>query len=343
MAENMQRHTTRPGDREWDESNRPGAEESYSQSFNQGPYNETESGNSGKNQGRSRYSPGESHSSYQENYGQGNSGFSQNRNGENQERNYGAQRGQTYGSPWRVNEWRVNPQSQPYQQGYEPYTSEQQTGRGYENRQQYAGYQPQYQGNQYEAGGYRQGNPQQEHSYGYQQGNMQQNPGNMGRTGSQSGEWSTERQSNVQPGRIGTQWQAGAQYGTNEAQQGPHRGKGPKGYHRSDERIKEDINDRLTDDPQLDASQIEVNVANAEVKLTGTVENREAKRRAEDLADAISGVSNVENSLRVKQDSTRNYGNESSSAMGTSKSSLTSSGHDGNQSSNDRNKRTMAA
>jgi hypothetical protein len=80
-----------------------------------------------------------------------------------------------------------------------------------------------------------------------------------------------------------------------------YRGKGPRGYQRSDERIKEDVNDRLSDDSFIDASDIEVALSNGEVVLKGTVDSREAKRRAEDIAESISGVHNVENRLRVKQ------------------------------------------
>jgi osmotically-inducible protein OsmY len=80
-----------------------------------------------------------------------------------------------------------------------------------------------------------------------------------------------------------------------------HRGRGPKGYTRSDERIKEDINDRLTDYAYLDASDIDVSVSGGEVTLSGTVDTRYAKRMAEDLADDVSGVRNVENRLRVNQ------------------------------------------
>jgi osmotically-inducible protein OsmY len=78
------------------------------------------------------------------------------------------------------------------------------------------------------------------------------------------------------------------------------RGKGPKGYRRSDERIREDINDRLSEG-YLDASDVEVTVANAEVTLTGTVNNRWDKRRAEDIAESVNGVTHVENRIRVKQ------------------------------------------
>jgi osmotically-inducible protein OsmY len=98
-------------------------------------------------------------------------------------------------------------------------------------------------------------------------------------------------------------------------QQREHRGRGPKGYRRSDERIKEDVNDRLSDDYYLDASDVEVAVTNTEVTLTGTVNSREDKRRAEDLAESVSGVTNVENRLRVKQG---RYGDYSSTTTGSS-------------------------
>jgi hypothetical protein len=80
---------------------------------------------------------------------------------------------------------------------------------------------------------------------------------------------------------------------------GEHRGRGPKNYQRSDDRIREDINERLTQDPGVDASEIEVRVENREVTLTGTVRDREEKRRAEDVAESVAGVSHVQNNLRV--------------------------------------------
>lgn len=85
----------------------------------------------------------------------------------------------------------------------------------------------------------------------------------------------------------------------------PHRGqfagRGPKGWRRSDDRIREDINERLTDHPDVDASEIEVMVQNGEVTLTGEVGDRETKRLAEDLADRVSGVRDVHNQLRVNR------------------------------------------
>ena len=88
-----------------------------------------------------------------------------------------------------------------------------------------------------------------------------------------------------------------------EAQQGQHRGRGPKSYRRSDERIREDINDRLTDHAYLDASNIDVSVKDGEATLSGSVDNRRAKRIAEDLADNVSGVTHVQNNLRVSDSS----------------------------------------
>lgn len=79
-----------------------------------------------------------------------------------------------------------------------------------------------------------------------------------------------------------------------------HRGRGPRDYTRSDERIREDANDRLTDDPRVDASNVTVAVDKGEITLNGTVTSREAKRRAEDVVDSISGVKHVQNNLRVE-------------------------------------------
>lgn len=78
-----------------------------------------------------------------------------------------------------------------------------------------------------------------------------------------------------------------------------YRGKGPRGYVRSRERIREDVCDRLTDDPGVDASNIEVEVQDGEVTLSGTVSDRRQKRRAEDCADTVGGVTHVQNNLRI--------------------------------------------
>ncbi|RKF12651.1 BON domain-containing protein [Roseovarius spongiae] len=77
------------------------------------------------------------------------------------------------------------------------------------------------------------------------------------------------------------------------------RGRGPRNYRRSDQRIQEDVSDRLTDDRQLDPSDIEISVTDREVTLSGEVDSKWAKRRAEDCADSVTGVEHVQNNLRV--------------------------------------------
>lgn len=84
-------------------------------------------------------------------------------------------------------------------------------------------------------------------------------------------------------------------------QAGPHRGKGPRGYRRADESILEEACARLSDDGWLDASDISVTVDNSEITLEGTVGDRDAKRRAEDLVAAVRGVWDIHNRLRVRR------------------------------------------
>ncbi len=88
----------------------------------------------------------------------------------------------------------------------------------------------------------------------------------------------------------------GGQYG----ERGRFSGRGPRGWQRPDERIREDVNQRLTDHPFLDASDVEVQVQQCEVTLTGTVEDRQAKRLAEEVVETVSGVKEVHNQLRVQ-------------------------------------------
>ena len=79
------------------------------------------------------------------------------------------------------------------------------------------------------------------------------------------------------------------------------RGKGPKGYTRSDQRLTEHICERLTDDAHIDASEISVEVRNGEVTLTGSVPDRHTKWHAEDLVESCGGVTAVHNRLRVER------------------------------------------
>ena len=72
-----------------------------------------------------------------------------------------------------------------------------------------------------------------------------------------------------------------------------------RGWQRSDERIREDVCAYLSAHPGIGTTDIEVSVENAEVTLEGTVDDRFEKRMAEDLAEAVPGVRDVHNRLRV--------------------------------------------
>lgn len=94
---------------------------------------------------------------------------------------------------------------------------------------------------------------------------------------------------------------AGQPTGAFGLEQTTHRGKGPKGYTRTDERIREEICECLSDDHRIDASEISVAVKEGVVTLEGSVFDRAQKHRVEDIADRCSGVKDVQNSLRVTQ------------------------------------------
>jgi hypothetical protein len=83
--------------------------------------------------------------------------------------------------------------------------------------------------------------------------------------------------------------------------EGPYVGVGPRGYRRSDERIREDVCERFAQHGQLDPSDVEVAVRDGEVLLTGSVATRSQKRLAEDIADRVFGVVEVQNHLHVQR------------------------------------------
>lgn len=81
--------------------------------------------------------------------------------------------------------------------------------------------------------------------------------------------------------------------------------RGPKGYKRSDERIREDVSDRFAQQDELDPSDIEISVSDGEVTLSGTVNSRHEKFQAEEIADSVQGVNDVHNRLRVRREQGR--------------------------------------
>ena len=76
-------------------------------------------------------------------------------------------------------------------------------------------------------------------------------------------------------------------------------GVGPKGYRRSDERIREEVCEALARHPGVDASDIEVSVLNGHVTLAGTVENRWMKRQAQDAVEYVPGVEDTRIELTI--------------------------------------------
>jgi osmotically-inducible protein OsmY len=111
-------------------------------------------------------------------------------------------------------------------------------------------------------------------------------------------DWSTSGSSGsggYEPGEsIGSSWRGGLS-------QGPYVGRGPRGYRRSDERIREDICEQMSQCGDLDATEIDIVVVSGEVTLQGMVPDRHAKRLAEDLTEQVSGVREVNNQIRVTQ------------------------------------------
>ena len=82
-------------------------------------------------------------------------------------------------------------------------------------------------------------------------------------------------------------------------------GIGPKGYRRTDERIREDVCEALARHPEINAADIEVKVKDGHVFLMGTIDNRWMKRQAEDAVAYVSGVDDVRNELTIPRNTDR--------------------------------------
>jgi osmotically-inducible protein OsmY len=74
---------------------------------------------------------------------------------------------------------------------------------------------------------------------------------------------------------------------------------GPLGRRRSDDALAAEIHEILTNDPELDTTDIEIEVAGGAVTLTGTVDSGDARMLAEELVESLTGVREVHNRLRV--------------------------------------------
>ncbi|HKT67647.1 MAG TPA: BON domain-containing protein [Burkholderia sp.] len=83
---------------------------------------------------------------------------------------------------------------------------------------------------------------------------------------------------------------------------------GPKGYTRSDERIREDVCERLAHALDIDVSDVSVQVRDGRVELDGTVPARWMKHDIEDIADGCMCVRDVENRVRVRREGEHDTG-----------------------------------
>lgn len=113
---------------------------------------------------------------------------------------------------------------------------------------------------------------------------------------------------------------SGYQLGTQQTDAGyqrSYRGMGPQSYTRPDDRIRDDVYEKLTDSDEIDARSIMVDVNQGNVTLTGTVPERRMRYAAEDLVEGCMGVANINNQLKVQ-------GRESESTTGSSLSGSSS-------------------
>jgi hypothetical protein len=117
------------------------------------------------------------------------------------------------------------------------------------------------------------------------------------------------------------------------SQAGRQARRGPKGYKRSDERLKEDICEQLMLCTSVDSSEVTVEVQSGKVTLEGTVPERQMKHVIEDIADNCAGVEDVENRVRVSRSGSGSEGEASTGSTSTSSTGSTYAGGGSSQSS----------
>lgn len=194
-------------------------------------------------------------------------------------------------------------------------------GGGFGERASFSGYGDRggrYGGTQYGGGEY--GGSQYGSQGGGRSGGSQYGGGQYGTP--YRGTYGLGGQGEMRGGGVGSMqgtWQE--QRGRGDSQQrGRHFGKSPQGYTRSDDRIREEICDRLMQG-DVDPSEISVRVSGGEVTLEGRVEGRDEKYHVETLAESVLGVKDVDNRLKVS----RGRSDQASSSMADDTSSATSS------------------
>jgi osmotically-inducible protein OsmY len=236
-----------------------------------------------QNQDQRGTTPYGAQGAYEANRGGNDWGYTQGQYGQQQ---YGQNQGRQYGG---------------YEQGP---TWGQQGGGQYQGGQNY-GYNPQQGfGQQHQQGGYGQGSQGSPSYEGYE---GQRYQSGQGQSGQQANQPTYGPQSY---GQQGQGWGAGSmgggqqrtRYGNDYGQQ--RTGKAPKNFTRSDERLQELVCDTLVD-RGCDCSEVEVEVKDGVVNLSGLVHERGEKHEFEWIAASVNGVQDVENKLRVDRDRSR--------------------------------------
>jgi hypothetical protein len=113
---------------------------------------------------------------------------------------------------------------------------------------------------------------------------------------------------------------------------GSQQRRGPKGWERSDERVKDDVCERLYERSDIDASEVSVQVQQGRVRIEGTVGERWQKHAIEDLVDAVPGVKDIENHVRVSREGGMGQSQSGSPSYGQSSSAMSGSEHSTGQS-----------
>lgn len=83
--------------------------------------------------------------------------------------------------------------------------------------------------------------------------------------------------------------------------------KGPKGYVRSDEHLRDDVCERLYRCPRVDVSEVSVEVDHGTVSLQGGVPERQMKHAIEDIVAQCFGVREIDNRIRVMRGSLESW------------------------------------
>jgi hypothetical protein len=249
----------------------------------------------------------------QEHYGRGQFGQPQQRNWDQTQRWDQSQRGNWQsrdqrGADWRNNDWRESEHRPPSAHepfGHQPFThsafGESNPPRYFGTGSQGHGGGPSFTGGTYGTADWRSDAPYFE-EVGFNRGNNEDSLGRENHTRS------TQR----------SKWA-----GTPVGRQQRRYPLGPKGYTRSDERLREDISERLMEAYDIDSSEVTVQVLGARVVLEGTVPTRYMKHAIEDIADAAPGVQDVDNRVRVVNTTSRGWSSSTATEAGNPSATTT--------------------